>query len=59
VLHTPRFVKGITNLRGVVPPAVDLRKRFGLPAEEATVRFPPIVTTMNSAVITDIAKVDD
>jgi purine-binding chemotaxis protein CheW len=34
--HAPEFVEGVTNLRGVVLPVVDLRKRFGLPAEEAT-----------------------
>jgi purine-binding chemotaxis protein CheW len=28
----PRFVEGVINLRGVVIPVVDLRKRFDLPA---------------------------
>jgi purine-binding chemotaxis protein CheW len=34
--HAPSFVEGITNLRGAVVPVVDLRKRFGLTAQEAT-----------------------
>ena len=29
----PEFVEGVINLRGHVIPVVDLRKRFGLPAE--------------------------
>jgi purine-binding chemotaxis protein CheW len=33
VPRTPDFVKGVINLRGVVTPIIDLRKRFGL--EEA------------------------
>lgn len=28
--HSPAFVEGITNLRGLVLPVIDLRKRFGL-----------------------------
>ena len=34
VPRTPEFVEGVINLRGKVIPVVDLRKRFGLPAEE-------------------------
>ena len=33
--HTPEFVEGVTNLRGKVLPVIDLRKRFGLAAQEA------------------------
>lgn len=32
--HTPSFVEGVTNLRGKVLPVIDLRKRFGLPAQK-------------------------
>ncbi|MBT0662981.1 chemotaxis protein CheW [Geobacter pelophilus] len=32
----PDFVEGIINLRGIVMPVVDLRKRFGLPELETT-----------------------
>jgi len=89
--HTPEFVEGVTNLRGVVVPVVDLRRRFGLPTQEASrdtrimVVFmglskigmivdavsqvlripeeaveppPPMVTTVNSAFITGIAKLE-
>jgi purine-binding chemotaxis protein CheW len=33
--HVPEFVEGVTNLRGKVLPVIDLRKRFGLPSQEA------------------------
>lgn len=36
VPRTPRFVKGVTNLRGRVIPVVDLRRRLNLPESEAT-----------------------
>lgn len=32
--HSPSFVEGITNLRGLVLPVIDLRKRFDLEAQE-------------------------
>ncbi|KAB7708072.1 chemotaxis protein CheW [Bacillus aerolatus] len=31
---TVPFIKGVINLRGVVTPIIDLRKRFSLPEEE-------------------------
>jgi purine-binding chemotaxis protein CheW len=34
----PAFIEGVTNLRGRVIPVLDLRKRFGLPASDATRR---------------------
>ena len=34
VPKTPDYVKGVMNLRGQVLPVLDLRIRFGLPAEE-------------------------
>jgi len=36
VPRTPDFVDGVINLRGRVIPVLDLRKRFGLPADERT-----------------------
>ncbi|MBI4949481.1 MAG: chemotaxis protein CheW [Deltaproteobacteria bacterium] len=36
VPRTPDFVEGVINLRGRVIPVLDLRKRFGLPAEDRT-----------------------
>jgi purine-binding chemotaxis protein CheW len=93
VPHTPAFVEGVTNLRGEVLPVIDLRKRFGLPldqarskdtrivvveidgkkvgmvvdavsevlrvADEAIEPPSPIVTTVDSAFIRGIAKVDE
>ena len=32
--HTPEFVEGVTNLRGKVLPVIDLRKRFGVAAQD-------------------------
>ncbi|HVT12295.1 MAG TPA: chemotaxis protein CheW, partial [Fimbriimonadaceae bacterium] len=34
VPQTPDFVKGVMNLRGQIVPILDLRVRFGLPAED-------------------------
>ncbi len=96
VPHAPGFVEGVTNLRGVVLPVVDLRKRFGLQAgegdgkaeghrrivvvalgamkvgmivdavsevlripEESIEPPPPMVTSVDTAFITGIAKVAD
>ncbi len=36
VPRTESFVKGVINLRGVVTPIIDLRKRFGLNEEDYT-----------------------
>lgn len=38
VPNGPAFIEGVTNLRGRVIPVLDLRKRFGLAATEATRR---------------------
>jgi len=46
VPRTPRFVEGVTNLRGTVLPVIDLRKRFGLPVEESTRETRIVVTEM-------------
>lgn len=34
VPHAPGFVEGVTNLRGIVLPVLDLRKRFSMPQIE-------------------------
>jgi purine-binding chemotaxis protein CheW len=36
VPHAPQFVEGVTNLRGIILPVIDLRKRFGLGQIDAT-----------------------
>jgi purine-binding chemotaxis protein CheW len=38
VPHTPRYVKGVINLRGRVIPVLDLRLRIGFPETEYTQR---------------------
>jgi purine-binding chemotaxis protein CheW len=49
VPHAPAFVKGVTNLRGVVLPVIDLRKRFDLPAREASKDTRIVVVEVNGA----------
>jgi purine-binding chemotaxis protein CheW len=38
VPNTPVFITGVINLRGKVIPVIDLRLKFGLPAQEYTTR---------------------
>jgi purine-binding chemotaxis protein CheW len=45
--HAPTFVEGVTNLRGKVLPVIDLRKRFGLPAQETDKNGRIIVVNVN------------
>ena len=47
--HTPSFVEGITTLRGAVLPVVDLRRRFGLPADETTKETRIVVVEMDGS----------
>jgi purine-binding chemotaxis protein CheW len=51
VPHAPRFVEGVTNLRGKVLPVIDLRKRFGLTAGTATKDTRIVVVEMQSATV--------
>ena len=44
VPYSPTFVEGVTNLRGVVVPVIDLRKRFSM-AETQQTRETRIVIT--------------
>jgi purine-binding chemotaxis protein CheW len=32
--HTPAFIKGVMDLRGVIMPVLDLRVKFGMPSAE-------------------------
>jgi purine-binding chemotaxis protein CheW len=43
VPQTPKFLKGLINLRGKVIPVIDLRLKFGLPEEAYTERTSIIV----------------
>lgn len=46
VPKTPDFIEGVVNLRGVVLPVVDQRRRFGLPSMERTDRQRIMVYTI-------------
>jgi purine-binding chemotaxis protein CheW len=46
VPKTPDFIEGVVNLRGVVLPVVDQRRRFGLPAIERNDRQRIMVYTI-------------
>jgi purine-binding chemotaxis protein CheW len=46
VPHSPSFVEGVTNLRGVVVPVIDLRKRFGLPEAVLTQESRIVITNL-------------
>jgi purine-binding chemotaxis protein CheW len=48
VPKTPRFVKGVVNLRGKVIPVVDLRLRFDMEAADYTERTCIIVVEIDS-----------
>ena len=59
VPKTPDFVKGVINLRGVVTPIIDLKKRFGLGESEFNDSCRIIIITledMNVGVIVDSAN---
>ena len=51
VPQAPRFVEGVTNLRGKVLPVIDLRRRFGLGAEAATKDTRIVVVEMNGTTV--------
>jgi purine-binding chemotaxis protein CheW len=46
--HTPAYVKGVTNLRGIVLPVIDLRTRFNLPENDASKDSRIIVVSLNN-----------
>jgi len=51
VPRAPQFVEGITNLRGVILPVVDLHKRFGLEAVETTKKTRIVVVKLDNLLI--------
>jgi purine-binding chemotaxis protein CheW len=48
VPRTPKYVKGVINLRGKVIPVVDLRLKFGMESKEQTAETCVIVVQANS-----------
>jgi purine-binding chemotaxis protein CheW len=51
VPRSPSFVEGVTNLRGVVLPVIDLCTRFGLAKKEATKSTRIIVVEMDNGAV--------
>jgi purine-binding chemotaxis protein CheW len=49
--QTADYVEGVTSLRGAVLPVIDLRKRFGLPAGEASKDTRIVVVEMKGQVV--------
>lgn len=45
--HTPKFIKGVTNLRGKIIPILDLRLKFELPPIDYTDRTCIIIVEMH------------
>ena len=46
VPHAPGFVEGVTNLRGIVLPVLDLRKRFSMPKADESKDTRIVVTNV-------------
>lgn len=51
VPHAPDFVKGVINLRGRILPVIDLRTRFGFPAQERTVDMRIVVVEIGGRTV--------
>lgn len=51
VPQMPEFIEGIINLRGIVIPVIDLRKRFGLPCPEPDDHTRIVVTRMEDRIV--------
>ncbi|MCA3244291.1 MAG: chemotaxis protein CheW [Alphaproteobacteria bacterium] len=51
VPQAPAFVEGVINLRGQIIPVVDLRKRFGLAAENTTEETRIIVVELSGSMV--------
>ena len=49
--NTPKYIKGVLNLRGTVVPVVDLRSKFGLPETEYNQFTVIIVVTVGKRVM--------
>ena len=51
VPHSPRFVRGVINLRGAVLPVIDLADRLGLGTAVETARHVIIVVQIGSRIV--------
>jgi purine-binding chemotaxis protein CheW len=48
---SPEFVEGVINLRGVVIPVMDMRKRFGLPSRAEGAETKVIVASVDRRIV--------
>ncbi|MFP3507888.1 chemotaxis protein CheW, partial [Burkholderia sp. SIMBA_062] len=51
IANAPAFIKGVTNLRGVIVPIVDLRLKFQLGQAEYTAQTVVIVINIGERVV--------
>lgn len=51
IANTPAFIAGVTNLRGVIVPVIDLRIKFQLPSATIDDRTVTIVLNLNDRVV--------
>src|SRR5258708_31065904 len=49
--NTPKYIKGVLNLRGTVVPVVDLRSKFGMPETDYNQFTDIIVVTVGKRVM--------
>lgn len=49
--NTPRFVRGVINLRGVIVPVFDLRERFGQGLTEVTKTHVVVVVSVDTRIV--------
>lgn len=49
--QAPKFIEGVTNLRGAVIPVIDLRNRFDLPKTESTKESRIVVVEIDSMTV--------
>lgn len=46
--NLPDYIEGVTNLRGAIVPVMDLRKRFGLMADSATLDSRIVIVSLGN-----------
>lgn len=51
IANVPPFIKGVTNLRGVIVPIVDLRMKFELPNVEYTAQTVVVILNIDARVV--------
>lgn len=51
IANVPNFIKGVTNLRGVIVPIVDMRMKFNLDSVQYTTETVVIILNLHSRVV--------